>query len=85
MKIEPSELLSIGNEFQRIFGESFGKFIDMCLLLARKELVFNLLKFTDWLEERYPDECSIDGVSYNEVVERKFGKQGVKLIKKLLG
>ena len=55
MKIEPSELLSIGNEFQRIFGESFGKFIDMCFLLARKELVFNLLKFTDWLEERYPD------------------------------
>lgn len=85
MKIEPSELLSIGNEFQRIFGESFGKFIDMCFLLARKELAFNLLKFTDWLEERYPDECSIDGVSYNEVVERKFGKQGVKLIKKLLG
>lgn len=85
MKIEPSELLSIGNEFHRIFGESFGKFIDMCFLLARKELVFNLLKFTDWLEERYPDECSIDGVSYNEVVERKFGKQGVKLIKKLLG
>ena len=85
MKIEPSELLSIGNEFQRIFGESFGKFIDMCFLLAWKELVFNLLKFTDWLEERYPDECSIDGVSYNEVVERKFGKQGVKLIKKLLG
>ena len=85
MKIEPSELLSIGNEFQRIFGESFGKFIDMCFLLARKELVFNLLTFTDWLEERYPDECSIDGVSYNEVVERKFGKQGVKLIKKLLG
>lgn len=85
MKIEPSELLSIGNEFQRIFGESFGKFIDMCFLLSRKELVFNLLKFTDWLEERYPDECSIDGVSYNEVVERKFGKKGVKLIKKLLG
>lgn len=85
MKIEPSELLPIGNEFQRIFGESFGKFIDMCFLLARKELVFNLPKFTDWLEERYPDECSIDGVSYNEVVERKFGKQGVKLIKKLLG
>lgn len=85
MKIDPNELLSIGNEFQRIFGESFGKFIDMCFLLARKELVFNLLKFTDWLEERYPDECSIDGVSYNEVVERKFGKQGFKLIKKLLG
>lgn len=84
MKIEPSEFLPIGNEFQKIFGVSFGKFIDMRFLLARKELVFNLLKFTDWLEERYPDECSIDGVSYNAVVERKFGKRGVKMIKKLL-
>ncbi len=83
MKIEPSELLAIGNEFQRIFGENFGKFIDMRFLLARRELVFNLLKFSDWLEERYPDECSIDGVSYNEVVERKFGNRGVKMIKKL--
>lgn len=56
----------------------------MRFLLARKELVFNLLKFTDWLEVRYPDECFIDGVSYNAVVERKFGKQGVKMIKELL-
>lgn len=70
---------------QKIFGISFGKFIDMRFLLARKELVFNLLKFTDWLEECYPDECSIDGVSYNAVVERKFGKRGVKMIKKLIG
>ena len=85
MKIEPSEFLPIGNEFQKIFGISFGKFIDMRFLLARKELVFNLLKFTDWLEECYPDECSIDGVSYNAVVERKFGKRGVKMIKKLIG
>lgn len=85
MKIEPSELLPIGNEFQKIFGISFGKFIDMRFLLVRKELVFNLLKFTDWLEERYPDECSIDGFSYNEIVERKFGKRGVKMIKKLIG
>ena len=85
MKIEPSEFLPIGNEFQKIFGVSFGKFIDMRFLLARKELVFNLLKFTDWLEERYPDECSIDGVSYNAVVERKFGNRGVKMIKKLIG
>ena len=85
MKIEPSEFLPIGNEFQKIFGVSFGKFIDMRFLLVRKELVFNLLKFTDWLEERYPDECSIDGVSYNEVVERKFGNRGVKMIKKLIG
>ena len=69
MKIEPSEFLPIGNEFQKIFGISFGKFIDMRFLLARKELVFNLLKFTDWL---------------NAVVERKFGKRGVKMIKKLL-
>lgn len=50
MKIEPSEFLPTGNEFQKIFGISFGKFIDMRFLLARKELVFNLLKFTDWLE-----------------------------------
>lgn len=58
----------------------------MRFLLVRKELVFNLLKFTDWLEERYPDECSMDGVSYNEIVERKlFGKRGVKMIKKLIG
>ena len=85
MKIDPNELLPIGNEFQRIFWESFGKFIDMRFLLARKELVFNLLKITDWLEERYLDECSIDGVSYNAVVERKFGKRGVKIIKKLIG
>ena len=84
MKIEPSEFLPIGNEFQKIFGISFGKFIDMRFLLARKELVFNFLKFTDWLEECYPDECSIDGVSYNAVVERKFGKRGVKMIKKLI-
>ena len=77
--------LPIGNEFQKIFGVSFGKFVDMRFLLARKELVFNLLKFTDWLEECYPDECSIDGVSYNAVVERKFGKRGVKMIKKLIG
>lgn len=58
MKIEPSEFLPIGNEFQKIFGVSFGKFIDMRFLLARKGLVFNLLKFTDWLEERYPDLSS---------------------------
>ena len=43
MKIEPSELLPIGNEFQKIFGISFGKFIDMRFLLVRKELVFNLV------------------------------------------
>lgn len=84
MKIEPSEFLLISKGFQRIFGISFGKFIDMRFLLSRKELVFNLLKFTDWLEERYPKECSTEGVSYNAVVERKFGKRGVKMIKKLL-
>ena len=84
MKIESSDFLPIGNEFQKIFGVSFGKFVDMRFLLARKELVFNLLEFTDWLEERYPDECSIDGVSYNAVVERKFSKRWVKLIKKLI-
>lgn len=83
MRIEPCEFLPIGNEFQKIFGVSFGKFIDMRFLLARKELVFNLLKFTDWLEVRYPDECFIDGVSYNAVVERKFGKRGVKLMSPL--
>lgn len=43
MEIDPNELLAIGNEFQRIFGENFGKFIDMRFLLARRELVFNLL------------------------------------------
>ena len=36
MKIEPSELLSLGNEFQRIFGESSGKFIDMCFLFRER-------------------------------------------------
>lgn len=84
MKIESSDFLPIGNEFQKIFGVSFGKFVDMRFLLVRKELIFNLLKFTDWLEECYPDECFIDGVSSNEVVERKFGNRGVKVIKKLL-
>ena len=84
MRIEPGEFLPTGNEFQKIFGVSFGKFIGMRFLLARKELVFNLLKFTDRLEERFPYECSIDGVSYNAVVGRKFGKRGVKMIKKLL-
>lgn len=38
MKIEPSEFLPIGNEFQKIFGISFGKFIDMRFLLARKAI-----------------------------------------------
>lgn len=78
MKIEPSEFLPIGNEFQKIFGVSFGKFIDMRFLLARKELVFNLLKFIDWLEERYPDECSIDGVSYNAVSSESLASEVLK-------
>lgn len=84
MLIQPSDFMPISNDFQRIFGVSFGKFIDMRHLLARKELVFNLLKFTDWLEKHYPLDCSIDGVSYEMIVERKFGNRGVKMIKKLI-
>ena len=34
MKIESSDFLPIGNEFQKIFGVSFGKFVDMRFLLA---------------------------------------------------
>lgn len=46
--------------------------------------MFDVVKFCDWLESKYPAECRADGTSYKDVVLAKFGKGGVELIEKLI-
>lgn len=84
MLIEPKDFLSIANEFRKVFGLNLGKYIVFKMMLAKKVLMFDMLKFSDWLEERYPDDCKADGVSYSDVVRKRFGERGENLIKKII-
>lgn len=84
MFIEAKDFMPMANEFRKVFGLNLGKYIVFKMMLAKKVLMFDLVKFCDWLEERYPSDCKVDGVSYSEIVRKRFGERGEKLIKKIL-
>jgi len=54
------------------------------MIIVCRALMFDVVKFCDWLEKKYPAECQANGISYKNVVEAKFGKRGVELITKLI-
>lgn len=84
MFIEPKDFMPIASEFRNVFGLDLGKHIVFKMMLAEKVLMFNMIKFCDWLEERYPEDCKVEGASYSDVVRKRFGERGENLIKKII-
>lgn len=82
--ITASEFPSLKRRFSDIFGQDLHRYIDAKMLIVCRALAFDVVKFCDWLESKYPTECRVDGTSYKDVVLVKFGKGGVGLIEKLI-
>ncbi len=82
--IVAAELPYLSSKFRNIFGQELDRYMDARMLIVCRALMFNMVKFCDWLESKYPNECKADGVSYKDVVCSKFGKGGLELIEKLI-
>lgn len=82
--IKISEFPSLKRRFSDIFGQDLQKFMDAKMLIVCRALMFDVVKFCDWLDSKYPTECRADGTSYKDVVAAKFGKGGVELITELI-
>ncbi len=83
--IDVSEFPIFKTRFCNIFGLELQEYMDMNMLIVCRSLMFDVCKFTDWLEWKYPKECQMESASYKDVVLSKFGKSGVELITKLIG
>ena len=82
--ITASEFPYLKSQFCNIFGLELQEYMDIRMIVVCRALMFDVVKFCDWLEKKYPTECQKDGTSYKDVVEAKFGKRGVELITKLI-
>lgn len=83
--ITASEFPVLKTQFCNIFGIELQEYMDARMIVVCRSLMFDVGKFTDWLERKYPKECQKEGASYKDVVLAKFGKRGMELITKLIG
>ena len=84
LMITASEFPFLKRRFSDIFGQDLQRYMDAKMLIVCRALMFDVVKFCDWLESKYPAECRADGTSYKDIVLAKFGKGGVELIEKLI-
>ena len=82
--ITASEFPSLKRRFSDIFGQDLQRYMDAKMLIVCRALMFDVVKFCDWLDSKYPAECRADGTSYSDVVRKHFGDKGVQLIEKLI-
>lgn len=73
----------LNDEFYKVFGIGFKPFYDGLISIASKKLCIDILKFDDWLHEKYGDYEN-EGKSMDDIVREKYGEKGVKLIEELI-
>ena len=73
----------LNDDFYAIFGIGFKSFYDGLMSIAMNHLCIDILKFDDWLHERYGD-YEDNGQSMDDVVREKYGEKGVRLIEQLI-
>ena len=78
-----SQTQKLNNDFYAIFGTGFKSFYDGLMSIAMKKLCIDIIKFDDWLHERYGD-YEDDGKSMDDIVREKYGEKGAKLIEELI-
>ena len=78
-----SEVQKLNDKFYSIFGVGFQKFYDGLMSVLFKRLCIDILKFDDWLHEKYGD-YEENGQSMKEIIYEKYGEKGVKLIEDLI-
>lgn len=82
--IKPVDFANYGRKFRSCFGIELQKFTDLRLLLIFNCVCFDTVKFGNWLDEQYPNESNVDGISYEDIVTRHFGEYAAKLIKEMI-
>lgn len=82
--IKPLEVPECGKLFRQCFGLDLQDFHDIRLLIAFGTFGINIVKFGEWLDEKFPNEAKNDGISYSDVVRKHFGENAEKLIRRLI-
>lgn len=76
------DMLKLKKEFYDIFDTPLTNFVGF-LGKVLKIWDFDIIKLDDWMHKRYQYEEEKDGSLMN-FIEKRFGKEGVNLINKLL-
>ena len=66
-------------KFEETFGVSKAKFADRLMMWVTGKYVLDIIKFDEWLHDTQGYTEEKDG-SINNFVEKKWGKEAVKLI-----
>ena len=82
MEYKFSEIYKLNEKFFAIFGIGFKEFYDGMMSVALKHLCIDIIKFDDWLHEKYGN-YEDSGQSMKELIQEKCGEKGVKLIEDL--
>ena len=70
--------------FKKYFDLNFGEFIDeLFLMIDNTDPVLDIIKFDDWLKERYPDEYT-DDMSTMDFIRTKYGECQLSFIETLI-
>lgn len=78
----PFEMDILDKEFVKYFGVSFKNFHDRVLSYSFGHAVIDVIKFDDWLREKF-GEYENEGKSMKNIILEKFGKDALELIKNL--
>mgnify|MGYP006872997651 CR=1 FL=1 len=78
-----SETHLLNDKFQSIFGVGLMSFYDGLMSVVSRHLCIDILKFDDWLYEKY-GEYEDNGQSMEDVVREHYGDKGVDLINGLI-
>lgn len=83
MEYKFSDTYKLNEKFYCIFGVGFKEFYDGIVSVASKHLCIDIIKFDDWLHEKY-GYYEDSGQSMSEFIREKYGEKGVKLIEELM-
>ena len=78
-----SETHKLNDKFYSIFGVSFKPFYDGLMSVVSKHLCIDIMKFDDWLHEKYGN-YEDNGKSMDDLIREKYGEKGVNLINELI-
>lgn len=76
------EVMDLDKHFNAIFGVSFLKYLDAELARLGYGAHLNVVQFDDYLQKKYDDY--VDGISMNEFLEMKFGKDVSQFVEGLI-
>ena len=83
MEYKFSETHKLNDKFHSIFGVGFKPFYDELVSVMSRHLCIDILKFDDWLHEKYGNYEDNDQ-SMDDLIREKYGEKGVKLIEELM-